>query len=370
MDIQSPLPNLNPSQPQDSSEQPAIIAAIKQPFEKKTKLEVWKIAVVTALGLALVAGLAIFLWNRYQATLYPAVDFDEQPTPTPEVAQAWLIYSNSKHNFTIEYPADWVLTESPSGEGASFKPQNSQNMPGVSDDITLYVGQKTLTEDELTFEDYAKVAAVKEIQNYNSLASFEPITLVDGTVGYKTTWMIQSIANHQDPESESAPITYFQAPGSDTLLLRVSSGYDVDSAVYDWMIKSVVFASPTGFITSVTPNQVQTSTPTPVATSTPTSNEEETLKTTIKQQILADSTGDGGTLTVSVSKISGDYAQGLASDEGSGGMWFAAKVNGAWKLVWDGNGTIFCSDLTDYPDFPTSMIPECYDQATESSVKR
>jgi hypothetical protein len=51
-------------------------------------------------------------------------------------------------------------------------------------------------------------------------------------------------------------------------------------------------------------------------------------------------------------------------------MWFAAKVNGIWKLVWDGNGQINCSDIAAYPAFPTDMIPECWDTTTNKVITR
>jgi hypothetical protein len=75
-------------------------------------------------------------------------------------------------------------------------------------------------------------------------------------------------------------------------------------------------------------------------------------------------------LTFSISKIEGDYAQGGVSGAGGGAMWFAAKVDGVWKLVWDGNGNIFCEDLKDYPNFPTDMIPECSDRTLGKNVTR
>jgi len=103
----------------------------------------------------------------------------------------------------------------------------------------------------------------------------------------------------------------------------------------------------------------------------PTVNEEAIVVQTIKEAIVAENNGEGSTtLEVTLSQIDGDFAKGMASDQGGGGMWFAAKVNGEWELVWDGNGIIQCSDLTNYPDFPTSMIPECYDDATQDMVVR
>jgi hypothetical protein len=92
------------------------------------------------------------------------------------------------------------------------------------------------------------------------------------------------------------------------------------------------------------------------------------------KKLLVDKHGaDFEQMAVTVSRIEGDFAQGGAKpqEEGiGGGMWFGAKVNGQWRLVWDGNGMILCSDLTNYPDFPKNMIGECYEEATGKTVIR
>lgn len=90
----------------------------------------------------------------------------------------------------------------------------------------------------------------------------------------------------------------------------------------------------------------------------------------VQAALVAEHGSDAQTLNVTISKIEGDYAQGGASGQGGGGMWFAAKVNGIWKLVWDGNGIIQCSDIAPYPSFPKDMISECWDTVTQKIVKR
>jgi hypothetical protein len=103
----------------------------------------------------------------------------------------------------------------------------------------------------------------------------------------------------------------------------------------------------------------------------PTVDETNILKDSIKKAIVAKHGPNANGLTISVSKIQGDYAQGGASEPGvGGGMWFAAKVDGSWTLVWDGNGVILCKDLISYPNFPNSMIPECFNDATNKTVVR
>lgn len=71
-----------------------------------------------------------------------------------------------------------------------------------------------------------------------------------------------------------------------------------------------------------------------------------------------------------ISKLEGDYASGMVNGDGGGGMWFAARVNNKWKVVADGNGVTLCSQLEPYPDFPKSMIPECWDDINAKLIKR
>lgn len=75
-------------------------------------------------------------------------------------------------------------------------------------------------------------------------------------------------------------------------------------------------------------------------------------------------------LNYSIKKVEGDYASGSVSGSGGGGMWFAAKVNGNWVIVTDGNGVTLCSDITPYPAFPKDMIPECWDASANKNVIR
>ena len=79
---------------------------------------------------------------------------------------------------------------------------------------------------------------------------------------------------------------------------------------------------------------------------------------------------DDGSMTFTVSTNDGKYASGGVSAQGGGGYFFAAKVNGQWEIVADGNGVILCSSLVKYPDYPKTLISECYDEATQKNVKR
>jgi len=109
---------------------------------------------------------------------------------------------------------------------------------------------------------------------------------------------------------------------------------------------------------------VETPSPLPVV------DESADIITVIKAALIKKHGTDAGLLNITTSKIEGDYAQGGASGQGGGGMWFAAKVSGIWKLVWDGNGQINCSEIAPYPQFPADMIPECWDTVTQKIVTR
>lgn len=110
---------------------------------------------------------------------------------------------------------------------------------------------------------------------------------------------------------------------------------------------------------------------TPLATSaTQAVDENIAIASAIKVDLLAEHGSGAETLTVTISKIEGDYAEGMASAQGGGGQWYGAKVANDWKLVWDGNGQISCTNLAGYPGFPKDMIPECWDPANQIVVYR
>lgn len=71
-------------------------------------------------------------------------------------------------------------------------------------------------------------------------------------------------------------------------------------------------------------------------------------------------------ITVTISKHIGDYARGgivEKSSEVGGAQWFAAKKNGAWVIVHDGQDYPKCSALVGY-SFPKEILDSCMDDAT------
>lgn len=130
------------------------------------------------------------------------------------------------------------------------------------------------------------------------------------------------------------------------------------------MVTATPVLSPTEGMITTSPGAPST----PSATATV--DETAVLIAAVKQGLVVEHGPDANSLNVTVSTIQNGYAKGMASSQGGGGLWFAAKVGGVWKLVWDGNGIIDCTTLTPYPNFPTSMIPECFNSSTQKMVTR
>jgi len=74
---------------------------------------------------------------------------------------------------------------------------------------------------------------------------------------------------------------------------------------------------------------------------------------------------------LTISKFEPGFAQGGVQFSGEmGGGWFlAAKVDGQWVIAADGNGTISCDKIAPY-NFPTTIVSECWDEATQDIVYR
>lgn len=114
------------------------------------------------------------------------------------------------------------------------------------------------------------------------------------------------------------------------------------------------------------------STSTPIhVTSTPVVKE-ESAKDQITHALSQKNNWDASRVELNITTIEGDFAKGNVKlkDEMGGGLWFAARVNGDWKIVYDGNGIITCDQLGNYQNFPKDLIPSCYDKQTEKMLAR
>jgi len=127
------------------------------------------------------------------------------------------------------------------------------------------------------------------------------------------------------------------------------------------------------------PSTVATPTPTisPEETSAPEptvpAEEEETQSDLEQIRILFSEKYDKplNEVEVNISENTGTYATGGVKFAGEigGAMWLAYNDGEEWTIVHDGQGTIPCSVVETY-DFPTGMVPECWDEATSKLIVR
>lgn len=117
-------------------------------------------------------------------------------------------------------------------------------------------------------------------------------------------------------------------------------------------------------------DNISTSSSTPIASSSADMDDEKSVLEAVKLALVEKHGPNFLQMDYKLSKHEDNYASGTVNGDGGGGMWFAAKVGEKWEVVADGNGVILCSQLEPYPDFPNSMIPECWDETNAKIVKR
>lgn len=176
----------------------------------------------------------------------PKCEFAKCPaitlTPTIDISN-WKTYTNTKYDYSINYPGDWYNREfSDQKTGSAFTKSNKPN-DYASETITIDALKKSIDSVNIPFETYVKTAATKEIQNYKKLSTIKEIKTTSGLIGYETTWMIQSIG--PGGTGESLPRTYFQAPNDNTVTIQVSLGKEEDLGVYEKMLSSFKFTGQT-----------------------------------------------------------------------------------------------------------------------------
>lgn len=121
-----------------------------------------------------------------------------------------------------------------------------------------------------------------------------------------------------------------------------------------------------------TPTLIASPTVTPTPEQTPI--EEKEIKSDLEQirEVFAEKYSKPlDEVIVNISENTGTHATGGVSFAGEmgGAMWLAYNDGEKWILVHDGHGTIPCSAVDPY-NFPTDMVPECWDEATSTLITR
>jgi len=72
-------------------------------------------------------------------------------------------------------------------------------------------------------------------------------------------------------------------------------------------------------------------------------------------------------ITVNISRETESYSKGIVNiiDQSANpakvvmdGIYLAIKINGTWKIIWDGNGQYTCAGISSY-NFPAEMVNDC-----------
>lgn len=96
----------------------------------------------------------------------------------------------------------------------------------------------------------------------------------------------------------------------------------------------------------------------------------ESEVTGIQQAFMEKYQKNDNEVQITIQKLEDNYARGgvkfaTAGQAGEGGIFLAYKDDGIWKLAFDGNGMISCSEMAKY-DFPADMALDCYNETIEA----
>ncbi len=160
-----------------------------------------------------------------------------------------------------------------------------------------------------------------------------------------------------------------------TLVALVSVLILISGGLLFWLLTNKVdFANKASLSVSPTPTLIPTVNPqttvVPIQTISPSQVKSDLQQ--IKEAFAQKYSKDLAKVNVTIKDNSKPHMSGGVSFAGEiGGGWFLAYYNNSdnWIIVADGNGTVMCDDIEPY-NFPTNMVPECWDEATSKLITR
>lgn len=128
-------------------------------------------------------------------------------------AQIEKTYHNQFMGFKVTYPAKYEIKEY-----RSAGMQLSAELKSKEETIDIRIGGAGTMYAEMPFDQYVKIAAIDQIQNYDQLISIKPFVSDSGVRGYETYWKALQTVPPEDfdkpkdlyPPYISGPIYYFQ----------------------------------------------------------------------------------------------------------------------------------------------------------------
>lgn len=228
-----------------------FIAKLQNLSDAQKRIILWAVVIV----LAVIMGIFWFksTMERFQKMENPINNMELPALNTTELDNAknkitdtfasqtadWQIYKNEEYKFEIKYPVDWSKREYISGVAFFPKTDEVKNTTG-NGSINIGFYKRGASYCNIAFEDYVKIAAPSEIQNFESLNSSEGGISYGGIELYKTMWNYSDMKGNK---KVSLPITYFKTDdklcGTIEAFLN-DSGY---SEVYEKMIYTFNFTT-------------------------------------------------------------------------------------------------------------------------------
>jgi hypothetical protein len=85
---------------------------------------------------------------------------------------------------------------------------------------------------------------------------------------------------------------------------------------------------------------------------------EENVKEAVTKLLIEKYNWEEDKVSVQVNKEVGDFASGSVGfgSEIGGGGWLVKRIEGKWKLIWDGNGAVDCENLRTEHQFPDEIL--------------
>ena len=182
-------------------------------------------------------GIGMYVFEHRSASVLPPGT--PSPSASAETMSSWKTYTNQKYGYEIQYPGDWAAREFPNTKtGVGFSPQTASSTPG-NDAIVVDAWQRPGMFEHMPFDTFVKQAGMQYVQNYQSLASIEPVKTDSGVTGYETTWNVVPLKG--GATTVSAPIAFFHKQGDEATDYVVRTDSNTYADVYSTMLKTFAF---------------------------------------------------------------------------------------------------------------------------------
>lgn len=262
----------------------------------------------------------------------------------------WQMYTNTQYGFEIKYPNNWLLNHNiPSGYPATtLDYDNSATKEGATitigkiETIAIENGDIKLAEKEIN----------QTISNAKTIIKSKSTVKVGNYNGYEMIGTFCTQICTGSSEDIYAPFSYvYFSDGKKVVQIGYSegiSGVGWKSNINDWkyyaiykqILSTFKFTDQNQTISQADIDAIKQALL-------------SVVKTT-KENLIFDID------TNLANQYSGMFASGHegARDAAGGGVWIAAKVNGAWQIVSHGNGVPVCAELNPY-NVPSAFAKTC-----------